>query len=994
MIVCAACGQENPDGFKFCGKCATPLDAAPAPREQRKTVTVLFCDVTGSTALGESTDPEALRALLARYFERMKEIVETHGGTVEKFIGDAVMAVFGVPQVHEDDALRACRAAVEMRDALPELGVEARIGLNTGEVVTGTEERLATGDAVNVAARLEQAAQPGEILIGPETLRLVRDCVEVKAVEPLELKGKAEPVEARRLLEVTDELARRHVAPMVGREAEFAQLRASFEKTVRDRSCQLFTILGSAGVGKSRLAHEFLRELDARVVRGRCLPYGTGITYWAVVEVLKQLDVLPSDRDAAAALRSLLRETEEATTAEQIAWAFRKLLEEQADERPLVCVFDDIHWAEETLLDLIEHVADLSRGSPILLLCLARPELFDKRRGWGGGKLNATTVLLEPLSPEETDALVDGLGGAEPELRARIREASEGNPLFLEEMLALLREPGDDDVRVPPTIQALLAARLDQLDPEDRSVLERGAVEGRVFHRSAVEALAPEASQVSKRLLALVRKELVRPDRTQLPGDDAFRFRHLLIRDAAYDALPKATRAQLHERFAEWLEERGPDLVELDEILGHHLEQAARYRSELGQPDPSLATRAGERLAAAGRRALWRGDDHAASTLLTRALELTRPVRLDVHLELDFADACVWSDPRRAAEIADATAARAAAAGDTRGELLARTVEAHVRMVFTEIEPDVLDGLARAALPLLEEADDHAGLVHVWHALGFGVANIRGRFGDRVEAGKEAIRHSRLAGQRRTDLLALGAGLYYGPHPTDDAVAILDELLPENPHPSLLAWRAVLLAASGRFDDAWPLANRAGQRWRDLSGDDEYFFPQSHIEMLAGDYEAAADHMRVFCDLLEERGQRSFLSTFAPMLGRWLCALGRYEEANPLAEVGRDLGHQDDLVTQTIWRQNRALVDASRGEVRAAEALAREAIEIAERTDALNFQGDAFCDLAEVLRLAGRAEEATSALEQALERYERKKNSAMVAQVRPKLEALLQEARP
>ena len=308
MLICANCGLDNPVGARFCNGCGAALATTGALREARKTVTVLFCDVTGSTALGESTDPEALRALLARYFERMKAIVESHGGTVEKFIGDAVMAVFGIPAVHEDDALRACRAAVEMRDALPELGIGGRIGVNTGEVVTGTEERLATGDAVNVAARFEQAAAPGEVLIGDMTHALVHEAVVAEHVEPLTLKGKSEAVPAYRLLSVLDAPERSHLSRFVGRGPELAQIADAWKRARTEKSCELVTVVGDAGVGKSRLAAEALAAVEARVVRGRCLPYGEGITYWPVVEVVKQLAVLPSEPLAAAARSTFIFE--------------------------------------------------------------------------------------------------------------------------------------------------------------------------------------------------------------------------------------------------------------------------------------------------------------------------------------------------------------------------------------------------------------------------------------------------------------------------------------------------------------------------------------------------------------------------------------------------------------------------------------------------------------------------------------------------------------
>jgi class 3 adenylate cyclase/tetratricopeptide (TPR) repeat protein len=973
--------------FAFCPHCGAELTSVPS-REQRKTVTILFCDVTGSTALGESTDPEAVRALLARYFERMKAIVESHGGNVEKFIGDAVMAVFGVPHVHEDDALRAVRAAVEMRDALPELGVQARIGVNTGEVVTGTEERLATGDAVNVAARLEQAAQPGEILVGGETLGLVLDAVEAEAVEPIELKGKAAPVPAARLLAVTGDTRRRHVAPMVGRKTELRRLRDAFEQATRDSSCQLFTVLGTAGVGKSRLAYEFLNGLDATVVRGRCLSYGEGITYWPVVEVLRHLEELPSDPSAAAALRSLLDQGEEETSAEAIAWGFRNLLEERAHERPVVCLFDDIHWAEETFLDLIEHIADLSRDAPLLVLCMARPELLDRRQGWGGGKLNATTVLLEPLSRDETERLLDSLGAADDELRAKITNAAEGNPLFVEEMVALVSDSRGPELAVPPTIQALLAARLDQLDATERNVLECGAVEGRVFHRGAVQALAPDGAELPRRLVALVRKELVRADTSQLEGEDAFRFRHLLIRDAAYEGLPKATRAELHERFADWLAERGQELVELDEILAHHLEQAARYKEELGRPDLELSERAGERLAAAGRRALWRADGHAASSLLERALELTRPVRFDVHLELDFAQSLHWIDLEKAVAVADGAAARARAAGNEAGDLLALTAAAFFHSIYAA-DPDIdeLERVAHAALPLLEQEEDHAGLVHVWYAIGYGVGNCRGHFESFVHASEQAIRHAKLAGQRRTFLFHLVMALLVGPRPADEALRQIDAVLPEHPYPDDLLMRANLVAMLGRLAEAQTLAREANERLVEYRG-----FGGEHwvadIAILAGDHEAAAAHLRRFCDLLEAKGRRNNLSLFVARLARELYALGRVDEAEELARQGRELAAEQDVTPQIAWRQAQALVEVSRGRYDEAQMLAREAVAIAEPTDALNWQGEAWSDLGDVLAAGGRADEAAGAFEQALDRFERKKNLAMVAQVRPRLEAL------
>ena len=544
------------------------------------------------------------------------------------------------------------------------------------------------------------------------------------------------------------------------------------------------------------------------------------------------------------------------------------------------------------------------------------------------------------------------------------------------------------DVAVPPTLQALIAARLDQLESSERRVLECAAVEGEVFHRGAVRALSPGEPQVPRRLLALVRKQLIRRDKAQFRGDDAFRFRHLLIRDAAYDGLAKATRAELHERFANWFQQRGSDLGELDEVLGHHLEQAARYKQELGQPDRELAERAGERLAAGGRRALWREDRPAAVALLVRALEQVRPLRLDVGLELDLAEAYGLRDERQAAEIADAAARQARDAGDHAGVAAASVVAAAFRSQFAH-DPavDELEELALEALAVLERAEDHAGLIRAWRALNT-VAGFRGHLEDQTRAWEEALRHARLEGRPHSHLSGIDSSLALGPRPADEALWTLDAVFPDSLDPPVLLERAVILAMLTRFEEAWPLARVASERLRELYGEYRRDVDLAEIAVLAGDHASAVLYLRRQCKLFEERGLRNLLSTYAPLLGHSLCARGRYEEAEPLARLGRELGDEQDVATQMIWRQVQALVHASRGEYADAEPLAHEAVALTERTDSPNWQGDALCDLAEVLAAAGRTDEAVEALEQALDRYERKKNLAMVAQVRPKLDSL------
>jgi class 3 adenylate cyclase len=989
VSTCAVCGYEAADAFNFCPDCGEP--AVPIGQEQRKVVTVLRCDVVGSTKLGEAVDPEALRALLARYFVEMKEIIERHGGTVEKFIGDAVMAVFGVPLVHEDDALRACRAAIEMREALPALGVEGRIGLMTGEVVTGTEERIATGDVVNVAARLEQAAGPGEVLIGEPTFELVRAAVQVDSLEPLRVKGKAQPVEAYQLNAVHEPRVRRAQTHFVGREQELSLIQTAWKRALTEQRCQLVTIVGEAGVGKSRLVTEALASLETRLVQGCCLPYGAGITYWPVVEIIKQLDALPNHEAAAAAIGSLLGETDVATSADEIAWAVRKLLEEQA---PLIAVFDDIQWGEETFLDLLEHVALLSSGAPILLLAMARPELTERRAEW------PVMIRLEPLGAAEAEELIPQ--GISSELRAQIAHAAGGNPLFVEEMVAVAGDPRDEVV-VPPTLRALLATRLDQLDSAERSVLEWGAIEGEVFHCGAVQALALEESQVTPRLAALVRKGLIRPEKAQLAGEDGFRFRHLLIRDAAYAGLSKATRADLHQRFAAWLENRGTDLVELEEILGYHLERAWRYRGELRLADDGeLAAAARRRLTAAGRRALSRQDYGAAANLLERATALVPEAEIDVPVELNLASALVWGGKgREGLEHASSVAERAAIAGDRPGELCAQLEEGIYR---AHLEPeeetiDQLAALAELALPVFEEAGDDFALHVAYCALGQ-VSNLRGKQDALVVAYERAIAHARRVGFPNQSLIAwCGVGRLRGTTPVSELLAWQDEQDErDRRNPWFRAHRAETLAMLGRFAEARTLvdelqadlAERGAGVTLALTSVENVL----EVELLADDPAAAVTAGEDGCRGLEDLGQFGVLSGGFGCLARAYYALGRLEEAEAWAGRAAKLGASDDVLAQILWRPVKAKVLARRGEHAEAERLGREAVALRERTDVLNMQGEPYADLAEVLAMADRPNDSAEALEQALARYERKENVVMAERVRARLAVLRRSETP
>jgi tetratricopeptide (TPR) repeat protein len=667
------------------------------------------------------------------------------------------------------------------------------------------------------------------------------------------------------------------------------------------------------------------------------------------------------------AIASLLGENETLAGTDEVAWAFRKLLEAQA---PLVVCFDDIQWAEETFLELVESTALLSAGAPLLLLCMARLELLDRRPGWPG------VLRLEPLPEDEAGALV---GDAVPdEVRQRIVHASGGNPLFLTEMAALSDVDGGE-VEVPATLRAVLTARLDQLDEPERRILERGAVEGELFHGGTVQALAPEETGVTPRLAALVRRDLVRPDRPMLPSEDAYRFRHLLIRDAAYDALPKATRAKLHRRFAVWLAEHGESLVELDEILGYHLEQGALYLAELGRPDPDLAEEASRRLATAGERARWRGDPDAAHSLLGRAVKLVE--QPDVHLEVAFAMSHVAA--RDAGRLLEGAAQRADSRADAAGAALARGLAAQMRLWTGEGSIDEAEELGLAALPLLEEGGDHAGLAQMWFALAFGTYNYSDRFEQTVHAAETARGYETLVGtpHHRSDGLRAFA-LCFGPRPVGEVLRALDAL---DSAVRIDLARAVLIAMTGRIDVARDLAAAAAKHARELG--QNALYEMAEIESLSGDHNASAELLGRALDWERERGLTGNFAYMLALQGREFALAARWDEAEQC--VARACEHRTDSPgAQALRGQVAALVNANRRAHTEAEELGRDALKHIHRTDSPKLQADVYCDVAEVLEAAGRRDEAVAAWQEALERYERKGVIPLARRVRERLASL------
>ncbi|MGH8980105.1 MAG: AAA family ATPase, partial [Acidimicrobiales bacterium] len=950
---CPQCGAATARGAKFCAECGTHLAAEAAPLgDVRKTITVLFCDLVDSTSLAEHLDPEVLRVILDRYFRTMSDAVERHGGTVEKFIGDAVVAHFGVPVVREDDALRAVRAALDMLGALDRLNPEleqrwavtlaVRIGVNTGEVFVDASSEQAVGDTVNVAARLQQAAGPGELLVGQTTWQLVRARAKGEPVPPLALRGKERPVPAWHVLHVaavSDPAAVALAArgPLVGRERELALLREMFDRVVADRTCQLVTLLGGPGVGKSRLVAELVASLDesVQVLSGRCLPYGDGTAFWPLAEAIRSavrladgapspdgagtpgtsgtpstsgtpgtdvaLDVLrallESDPDGAQvvdALAPVLGAEVAGASSEELQWSVRRWLEALARRGPVVWVVEDLHWGKSAFISVLEDAVDWLEDVPVLLLCLARPELVEDNPSWGGGKRNALTALLRPLGREDSARLVASLAVGLSLSRVdidRLVDTSGGTPLFLEQYVAMLAEgsargerlggqrlPGFARVMdVPPTIGALLTARLEQLRPAERRVLEGAAVAEQSFYPGAIAyVIGLERDVVSEALRSLTHKDLVRRVSADMPGEEAFVFSHVLVADTAYLALPKLARAGLHQRYATWLDRRADDLPgEPDELVGHHLAVAASLRREVGEVGDrtsELAAAAVERLRRVAAR-LAPTDRAAAALVYSRAADLV-PGSLDaIDLSLRRGELLLGDNQFAAARtVLDGVRDAAEASGDRSLELRARLAWLDAAMhTGAPVPLAAMRAAVVEAIDHFERHHDEEGLAAA-HAMRCAMHMLAGEWRAVTDAARAVMLHARAAGARhliQDGRHLLYASLVYGPIPVVTGLATVrhdveTDQLRRITRGLATVTEGALLGLDGQADACRAAFAEAFEVFEET----HYRFGSVNCHLLAaiaeralGNLDRSADHLVRLDQTLELAGERSYRST-------------------------------------------------------------------------------------------------------------------------------------
>jgi class 3 adenylate cyclase/tetratricopeptide (TPR) repeat protein len=1027
--ICHSCAHENREGAKFCEECAGSLDSG-ASFETRRTVTALFCDLVGSTSLGESHDPELLRPILERYFVEMRSAVEGHGGRVQKFIGDAVVATFGVPLAHEDDGLRAVRAAVEMHARLETLSetlpmrLAARIGITTGEVFVPGDDMPVIGDAMNTAARLQSAAEPGGVLLGEPTWRLVRSAVATERVEPLRVKGKAEPVPAWRVVAVDPE-TKRNATPFVGRERSLQQLEEALRDAVDARASVLVTILAPPGVGKSRLAAAFAADVRNRatVLVGQTPSYGEGVTFAPLVELLAQAAGNPSgDAEAVAAeLRERVATQPDgpsvgdrlaqflgvgAAVGADTSWAVRRLLEVLAFERPLVIILDDLHWAEPPMLDLADAVVERVHG-PVLFVCLARPELLEQRPTWAAGKPRAITTTLQPLSPEDSHRIGELLLGpdAPASIVDRVCETAEGNPLYLEQLTAMLADRGllvdgrwlgvaDAVVDIPGSLQALLAARLDRLGPVPRLALERASIEGRRFRIAALHALASEVppDEVEAAISSLDRSGLVQPE------DEAggrWRFVHALVVEAAYRGLSKGRRAQLHEELADWLMVADADQADVNESVARHLERALRLREELGVRDEhsdALSLRAGELFASAGARAFAALDLITSRDLLGRAAVLlpeSDPRRLDLLPNLGVALTETGRPEETERLLADAVE-HGRAAGSERDALRA-TIQLLSNRVYrspTDAEIDAAIAQAERAVDTLDAMADDVGVAEAAIALEY-LEFMRGRIARAHEWTYRALRHGLAAGRLRESTQAAADVVLYatmGPLPFGRFAETAEErLFPFDEPISTSAGHALMvIGALAAGDEAGFLEHE--QRWRVVVERHGLgWLGATHalviggVETSTGNPEAGERRLRDARDVLVALGDIWWVASLDSLLCAAVAAQNEPQRFLRLADaldVSPPVPDREVLIQRSLLRARALLI---RGSAADAEVAARRGVGLAESTDLVTDHADALRVLADVLDARGLVDEALIARAQAAALLRAKGNLAAIA---------------
>jgi class 3 adenylate cyclase/tetratricopeptide (TPR) repeat protein len=958
---------------------------------ERKLATVLFVDLVDSTGMVTGADPEVVRRRVQTYFERVSRCVTAHGGIVEKFAGDAVMAAFGIPQAHEDDAERAVRSGLAILDAVHDLELEARIGIESGQVVADdSDSTFATGEAVTLAARLEQSAEPGQLLVGPGAHRLTLGRVEVEDVGPVDLKGLDGQVWTWAVLgaSVAPERPQTQQAPLIGRDAELDLLQNTYERALRDRRAHLFTIYGEPGVGKSRLAHEFSQALEGcTVLSGRSLPYGEGVTYWPLAEMVKcaagivdddPLDVAIEklrsfcEDEVVADLLGLASGVLEAVQAErsqqEIAWAGREWAQRLAQEQPLVLVFEDIHWAEEPLLELLEHLVTWVREAPLLVIALARPELLDIRPGWGGGRLRATSIELEPLGSAESEELADALitdgelGGDE---RRALLAKTEGNPLYLEETVRMLSEDESADIgRIPDTLQALIAARIDRLGPDAKALLQRAAVIGRIFWESALERLSPDFESLDEALEDLRLREFVLDEeRSSIRGERAYKFKHVLIRDVAYGGLSKSARAEHHARFADWLKERAGE--ELLEIRAFHLDRATALLAELDGAAPlELQREAAEALTEAGLRAFAREANRTARQHFVRALELEPTLRRR-YLGARAADRL--SDLPAVSREMEEVLATAIQEGDrwTQGRALVTLAEA---AVLREADVEAAEKMIDEALDILEP-DDLTGRFRALRARAT-IAWMRGHVAKQEQVMLEALELAREADRKDFESEAADelASVYLSRLEFERAAPLIEQaiLLAEQSGSAESRGRALRFAGQlhlyrRELDEADAALTAAREHLAEAGAAWSLGRTINFLAWVArhkGDLRRAERLFRESIRILAPLEDRATLCESQRGLAELLLLDGRTDEAERFALAASETVGPQDVTSLSTTTMALGLVRAAQGRDDEAEALLRDALDRIAGGENRMHERDALEALARFLRDRGRDDEA------------------------------------